>query len=88
LSPQRKAKLAKIPKELGQSILLPKHYVKTRWLSLRESLMRFLEIWEALTEYMKKNTDNVPKKKKNKNNTFQKFDYKHHLELLESQIFT
>ena len=33
-------------------ILSPKHFVKTRWLSMGESLKRILEIWDSLSKYM------------------------------------
>ena len=51
-SPQRKEKLKAIQKEGGYSILMPIRYVKTRWLSLGDSIARIIEIWPSLQVYM------------------------------------
>ena len=53
-SPQRKEKLPikTIQKENEYRILTPLRYVKTRWLSLGDSLVRLIEIWFSLQIYM------------------------------------
>lgn len=51
-SPQRKERLKAIQKEGGYRILMPLRYVKTRWLSLGDSLARIIEIWPSLQVYM------------------------------------
>ena len=51
-SPQRKEKLKAIQKENGYNVLAPMRYVKTRWLSLGDSLTRLVEIWPSLQIYM------------------------------------
>jgi len=53
-SPQRVSFLNKTQKEKNLPVLCPKHYVKTRWLSLGQSIERLINIWESLIEYMKK----------------------------------
>ena len=50
-SPQRREKLKAVQKENGYKILLPLNYVKTRWLSLGNSLLRLVEIWPSLQVY-------------------------------------
>ena len=60
-SPQRKALLSMIQKENNKRQLGLKPYIKTRWLSLGNSLNRIIEIWDSLQLYMianikKKNT--------------------------------
>lgn len=87
LAPQRKAMLSKIQTKLGNPKLLPRHYVKTRWLSLGESLGRLITIWPSLIEYMKKMTPSSIKRRKKKATTIQKFDYKYYLGLLENEHF-
>jgi len=51
-SPQRKSIFKKIQIERNMSPLLLKQYVKTRWLSLGESLQRLLLLWDVLKQYM------------------------------------
>ena len=51
-SPQRKAKLKNIQIENGWPTLSLKPYIKTRWLSLGDSLKRLILIWESLTALM------------------------------------
>ena len=51
-SPQRKALLRKIQRENNYKELLLKSYIKTRWLSLGDSLKRLIEIWGSLIHYM------------------------------------
>lgn len=53
VSPQRVSYLHNIQSEREFPMLSPKHYVKTRWLSLGESLQRLLIIWDSLIEYGK-----------------------------------
>jgi len=78
VSPQRKARLARIQANLGENKLLPKNYIKTRWLSLGESLSRLLKIWGSLIIYMEtgKNEEGL-----------KKFDFKYYLDLLQDQLF-
>jgi len=78
ISPQRKAKLVRIQIERGENKLLPKNYVKTRWLSLGESLNRLLVIWGSLISYMKTAYNEEGLKQ---------FDFKYYLNLLEDQAF-
>ena len=52
-SPQRVAYLNNLQKGKNMKVLNLKHYAKTRWLSLGQSLTRLLEIWESLIDYMK-----------------------------------
>ena len=51
-SPQRKALLRRIQKENNENQLILKPYIKTRWLSLGDSLERIIEIWGSLVNYM------------------------------------
>jgi len=51
-SPQRREKLKAVQKENSHKILMPLNYVKTRWLSLGNSLSRLIEIWPSLQIYM------------------------------------
>lgn len=55
ISPERRATLLRIQREEGKPQLYPKKWVKTRWLSLGETLIRLLKIWDSLTIYMAKN---------------------------------
>jgi len=71
ISPQRVAYLHKIQLEKGYSLLSPKHYIKTRWLSLGESLNRLLLIWDSLIDYMRKRPP-FPGMKKEKYDEFTK----------------
>jgi len=50
--PQRIALLNKTQKENNFKELSPKHYAKTRWLSLEESLERFLDMWDGLRKFV------------------------------------
>jgi len=52
ISPQRIAFLTRLQIENNFIVLSPKHYAKTRWLSLGESLQRLLLIWESLEKLM------------------------------------
>lgn len=78
ISPQRVAFLLKIQKENNLKQLNLKYYVKTRWLSLGQSLERLLKIWDSLILYMKAKPSFIGLK----NSTFNKF-----LVLLESKEF-
>jgi len=71
ISPQRVAYLHKIQLEKGYSLLSPKHYIKTRWLSIGESLNRLLLIWHSLIDYMRKRPP-FPGMKKEKYDEFTK----------------
>ena len=51
-SPQRVAYLQDIQLDNNFRILAPKRYVKTRWLSLGETIKRLLEIWNSLILYI------------------------------------
>jgi len=52
VSPQRKAYLNQLQLDENMKVLCPKNYIKTRWLSMGESLKRILEIWDSLSKYM------------------------------------
>ena len=62
VSPERRATLLRIQAANNQPCLYPKKWIKTRWLSLGETLNRLLKIWNSLTLYME---NNLPKSYKN-----------------------
>jgi len=62
VSPERRATLLRIQAANNQPRLYPKKWIKTRWLSLGETLNRLLKIWNSLTLYME---NNLPKSYKN-----------------------
>ena len=62
VSPERRATLLKIQAANNQPRLYPKKWIKTRRLSLGETLNRILKIWNSLTLYME---NNIPKIYKN-----------------------
>ena len=75
---QRVAYLFKVQREGGFKILGLKNFVKTRWLSLGESLERLLIIWDSLIEYMKQ---------KPKFSGLKKVKYDYFSSLLENKAF-
>ena len=54
-SPQRVAKLINLQKSENNKPLGLNKYVKSRWLSFGQSLLRLLEIWTPLRAYMEQN---------------------------------
>ena len=52
ISPQRVAYLHNVQLNNNMKVLSPIHYVKTRWLTLGQSLDRLIELWESLKLYM------------------------------------
>ena len=77
-SPQRVAFLNEVQKEKNLKVIGLRHYVKTRWLSLGQSLERLLLIWESLIEYMKREP---------KFTGLKKAKFKEFLSLLENENF-
>ena len=55
--PQRNERLKNFQKEGNFDIVSLKKYVETRWLSLGESLIRLLEIWPSLCNFMSAEID-------------------------------
>ena len=49
--PKKKALLRKIQEESGYKVLYPKQIAPTRWLSLGESLLRIIQIWDSLIKF-------------------------------------
>ena len=80
ISPQRKASLGLVQQKQGKPVLLLRHYVKHRWLSLGTSLERVIEIWSSLAEYM----DCVENEK---TLSLDDFDFKKFKGLFEDQAF-
>jgi len=77
-SPQRVAYLFRVQRERSYKVLGLRRFVKTRWLSLGESLERLLIIWDSLAEYMKQRPKFIGLKKV-------KYDY--FSSLLENKTF-
>ena len=87
-SPQRRSALRRIQEE--NNVLRPltlKTYVKTRWLSLGNSLERVIQLWKYLIIYME---ENIAKenKKLNKNKQLGHLDFKKIYNLLTNEAFT
>jgi len=58
-SPQRISRLINLQKPDNPKPIGLKKYVKTRWLSLGQSLLRILEIWSPLEKYMEQNCQKI-----------------------------
>ena len=66
--PKKKALLKKIQEERNYQVLYPKQLAQTRWLSLGESLVRLLQIWDSLKLFYESVDKLKQGKKKRKNN--------------------
>ena len=93
-SPQRKEKLKQVQRENQLKVLCPKKFVKTRWLSLGESLERLIEIWPSLVLYMDTMTDKKGvfvskflKDKRNDDNELVSVDYNEVSNSLNDELF-
>ena len=62
-SPQRRERLKVIQDQHNLPIISLKHYAKTRWLSLGDSLERIVQIWDSLKLYF----ETIKESKVNKN---------------------
>ena len=94
-SPQRREKLKIIQKQNNLPVLFPKHDVKTRWLSLGDSLERIVQIWDSLKLYFEivkepkhnKNTQEIQLDQTNENSELFHIDNKSMSQLLQSNEF-
>ena len=87
-SPQRRAVLARIQRENNLEVLSLKPYIKTRWLSLGNSLQRLINIWESLVLYTECLNKEKPKMRpKSYDNQLQALDSKVMNSLLRDPAF-
>ena len=93
-SPQRRERLKQVQRENQLKVLCPKKFVKTRWLSLGESLERLIEIWPSLILYMNTMTEKKGvfiskflKEKRNDDNELTTVNYEKIANLLNNELF-
>lgn len=87
-SPQRKEILKKIQEKNNLNVLNLRHYVKTRWGSLGDSLTRLSDIWPSLVKYMDSMTASSVKPKKTYEDTeLSNIDYINTHTLLIDEVF-